>query len=356
MSSRVHSQHGTVPIAKLLAVEAQVNKLTSEMEKLILISTQHGSRIKELIVASTNSVSQVEMMSVVTTGRFQHINDLKALRSNLQMKYEQSQPGVHESLFPEEGESKEIKALSARILDLQNEASNANFKSGMEVNKLKVELKESRRDFDELKRFVTVLESKLGCFIQDAKDNGIKTNIGMEDMPEINIVRNEGSRKASVLSSDGHFSPVFGSDDNNNNRMSPSLTAEGHEQPSMSVEYIQNMQNQHNVHNQSHSTIDTNLSLLPELHNTQYPHPNNPHYPQYPHNTQYPHNPMQAAQQHQQYLHYHQQMSAHSSYSQIYGVPISDSGLSSHTQSHANLVPSARYGNAFLCFLWLQSG
>jgi hypothetical protein len=190
-----------VPIARLLSVESQVNKITAEMEKLILISTQHGSRIKELIVASSNSVSQVEMMSTVTTTRFQHMNDLKALRKNLQAKYEDLGSG---NVVPahDEMDSKDTKALTSKIDELQNELSNSNFKASMEVNKLKMELKSSKKDYDELKRFVTVLETKVGALVQDAKENGIKTSVQMDDMPEITYQPTGTARRASILNPD----------------------------------------------------------------------------------------------------------------------------------------------------------
>ena len=192
---------GSVPIAKLLAVEAQVNKLTSEMEKLILISTQHGSRIKELIIASSNSVSQVEMMSTVTTTRFQHMNDLKTLRKNLQAKYEElSLGGVDHSA--DEIDNKESKALASKINDVQNEVSNTAFKNTMEMNKLKMELKASKKDYDELKRYVNALEAKLGTLIEDIQENGIKTAIRMDDMPELTYQQSSAPRRASILSPD----------------------------------------------------------------------------------------------------------------------------------------------------------
>lgn len=192
---------GSVPIAKLLAVEAQVNKLTSEMEKLILISTQHGSRIKELIIASSNSVSQVEMMSTVTTTRFQHMNDLKTLRKNLQAKYEElSLGGVDHSA--DEIDNKESKALASKINDVQNEVSNTAFKNTMEMNKLKMELKSSKKDYDELKRYVNALEAKLGTLIEDIQENGIKTAITMDDMPELTYQQSSAPRRASILSPD----------------------------------------------------------------------------------------------------------------------------------------------------------
>jgi hypothetical protein len=208
MSSRVSNQQNGVPIAKLLAVENQVNKLTSEMEKLILISTQHGSRIKELIVASSSSVSQVDMMSTVTTTRFQHMNDLKALRKNLQAKYEDMFSATGEAKFPDEADSKEVKELSSKLGELQSEMSNSSFKTNMEVNKLKMELKSSKKDCEDLKRFVGVLESKLGALIEDAKASGIKTSIEMDDLPEITYEPSAPEAKAPVLSEEEGVPPV----------------------------------------------------------------------------------------------------------------------------------------------------
>jgi hypothetical protein len=216
-----------VPIARLLSVESQVNKITAEMEKLILISTQHGSRIKELIVASSNSVSQVEMMSTVTTTRFQHMNDLKALRKNLQAKYEDLGSGNVVSAH-DEMDSKDTKALTSKIDELQNELSNSNFKASMEVNKLKMELKSSKKDYDELKRFVTVLETKLGALVQDAKENGIKTSVQMDDMPEITYQPTGTARRASILNPDAGIPTTPQSH-------RPSISAGGHTPHSMSA-------------------------------------------------------------------------------------------------------------------------
>ncbi len=334
MTSKFSSQHNAVPIAKLLAVETQVGKLSSEMEKLILISTQHGMRIKELIVASTNSVSQVDMMSAVTTARFQHINDLKALRSNLQIKYEQSQPGAAEGIFNDDAESKEIKAMSCRLLELENEASNTKFKHGMEMNKLKLELKDSKKEFDDLKRFVAILESKLGSFIQDAKDNGIKTNIAMDDMPEITVFgSSSGSRRASILSTDNPLQMV--------REEEASLTEHTDQgEPDVSAAAkSEKVEAQPNAHNMSHSTINTNLSHSTDqaLNAVQLPPSGIP--PQSSAHHQHLQHLQHLQQQQVQLMHYRDQVSAHSSYSQIYGVPISDSGLSSHTASHSNLPP-----------------
>jgi hypothetical protein len=216
-----------VPIARLLSVESQVSKITAEMEKLILISTQHGSRIKELIVASSNSVSQVEMMSTVTTTRFQHMNDLKALRKNLQAKYEDLGSG---NVVPahDEMDSKDTKALTSKIDELQNELSNSNFKASMEVNKLKMELKSSKKDYDELKRFVTVLETKLGALVQDAKENGIKTSVQMDDMPEITYQPTGTARRASILNPDAGIPTTPHSH-------RPSISVAGHTPHSMSA-------------------------------------------------------------------------------------------------------------------------
>jgi hypothetical protein len=216
-----------VPIARLLSVESQVNKITAEMEKLILISTQHGSRIKELIVASSNSVSQVEMTSTVTTTRFQHMNDLKALRKNLQAKYEDLGSGNVVSTH-DEMDSKDTKALTSKIDELQNELSNSNFKASMEVNKLKMELKSSKKDYDELKRFVTVLETKLGALVQDAKENGIKTSVQMDDMPEITYQPTGTARRASILNPDAGIPTTPQSH-------RPSFSAGGHTPHAMSA-------------------------------------------------------------------------------------------------------------------------
>lgn len=328
MASRVSSHHNAVPISKLLAVEAQVGKLSSEMEKLILISTQHGMRIKELIVASTNSVSQVDMMSAVTTARFQHINDLKALRSNLQMKYEQSLPGAAEGLLADDSESKELKAMASRLFEVESEASNAKFKHGMELNKLKLELKDSKKEFDELRRFVSILESKLGSFIQDAKDNGIKTNIAMDDMPEITVFASNGSHRASILSTDNPLEEV----------------GEEVASPDEPIELVvpdsappKELEMPLPAHNLSHSTINTDTTHLTQ--NTANAVLDPLHLPPtgIPPQSSAHHQHLHQLQQQAHLMHYHNQVSAHSSYSQIYGVPISDSGLSSHTASHLNL-------------------
>lgn len=339
MTSRVSSQHNAVPISKLLAVETQVGKLSSEMEKLILISTQHGMRIKELIVASSNSVSQVDMMSAVTTARFQHINDLKALRSNLQIKFEQSQPGAAEGIFTDDAESKELKAMSCRLLELESEASNAKFKHGMELNKLKIELKDSKKDFDELKRFVSILESKLGSFIQDAKDNGIKTNIEMDDMPEIAVFPSaSASRRASIFSSDNPLDVVQEENASTTDLTEPMEPIE----PTVSISSpSEKVDLQPNAHNMSHSTINTEhtqLTLQTDQSALDPPHLTPSAIP--PQSSAHHQHLQQLQQQQVQLMHYRDQVSAHSSYSQIYGVPISDSGMSSHTASHANLPPT----------------
>eukprot|EP01032_Pedospumella_encystans_P013397 gene13397-15425_t len=281
-------------------------------------------------------------MSAVTTARFQHINDLKALRSNLQMKYEQSQPGAAEGLLSDDAESKEIKAMSSRLFELESEASNTKFKHGMEMNKLKLELKDSKKDFDDLKRFVAILESKLGSFIQDSKDNGIKTNIAMDDMPEITVFgSSSGSRRASILSTDNPLQMV------REEEFSPptesAVPTEQTEQGISGAAQSEKMDVPPNMHNMSHSTINTHLS-----HSTDQAMLDPLHLPPsgIPPQSSVHHQHLQHLQQQQaQLMHYRDQVSAHSSYSQIYGVPISDSGLSSHTASHSNLPPgSSHYG------------
>jgi hypothetical protein len=184
-------------IAQSLSIEYQLKKLSSEVDKLINISAQHGMKIKELTLAASSSVSQVEFMSAITTTRFQALHVAKQMASTKDHEV------IIEKTIDEPKENPDIKSIRAQIQTIENQQFNNAFKNQMEMKKLENEVKISHKQFFEMKNYIAQLERNLDKLVDKITDAGIDTDIKFSDKNNQNKLAEEAlKRRSSVMSNE----------------------------------------------------------------------------------------------------------------------------------------------------------
>ncbi|RYH21261.1 hypothetical protein EON65_21105 [archaeon] len=188
------AEPGNMKVAKLMHFETHLARLTSDVEKLMNISAQHGMKIKELIVAAANSVSQVEFMSAITTTRFQNLNVVKTMKSD------KEEGGPHQDTSHNKISAANAVAtamqeeMKAQLIQMENEIFNQNFKSGIDMKKVENENKIRQKEIFELKSHIRSLEQKLEKFAEAVEAGGIHTNIKFAPPPA-----DPNRRKQSIM-------------------------------------------------------------------------------------------------------------------------------------------------------------
>jgi hypothetical protein len=160
-------------LAKSIQLESQLKKLSLEVEKLMNIASQHGLKIKELTQHAANSVSQVEFMSAITTTRFQALNVAKSMK--VEEKTSNNPVDTHDRF--EDKENYEMKQIKNTLQHLENEQNSMTFRSNMETKRLEHEMRISKKEFQEMKSYISQLETKLEQFVGAVEEAGIATNI-----------------------------------------------------------------------------------------------------------------------------------------------------------------------------------
>eukprot|EP01033_Poteriospumella_lacustris_P009174 gene9174-6601_t len=186
-------------ILKLMQVEAQMSTLARDVEKLMSISAQHGSKIKELVVGMANSVSQAEFMASITTQRYQSLNIAKQMQmaeaaraeAELQQQQQHQQPAAETRALHGHDHSADVDKLRVQISSLETELFNQSFRAEMEQRKLENEVKQARIETQELRNYIKGLEAKLEQFAESVQQqSGIETSVKFVDL---------AARKSSVL-------------------------------------------------------------------------------------------------------------------------------------------------------------
>lgn len=198
-------QSVNVKVAKLMNFEATMGKLNRDVEKLMVISAQHGMKLKELIVTAANSVSQVEFMAAITTTRFQNLNVVQTMKLGDKPAEEATKPQNASSAANDE----EVKALKFQVSQLESELFNQNFKSDMEKKKMETELKIRQKEVAEVKSHIRQLELKLEKFAEAVEAGGISTNVHFSHpptpAPSTPGVTTPSGRRQSLFSFTGEF-------------------------------------------------------------------------------------------------------------------------------------------------------
>jgi hypothetical protein len=159
-------------LAKSIHLESQLKKLSLEVEKLMNIASQHGLKIKELTQHAANSVSQVEFMSAITTTRFQALNVAKSMKVE-----EKTSNNIVDTHDRDDKENYEMKQIKNTLQHLENEQNSMTFRSNMETKRLEHEMRISKKEFQDIKSYISQLETKLEQFVGAVEEAGIATNI-----------------------------------------------------------------------------------------------------------------------------------------------------------------------------------
>lgn len=223
-SLKLDGQPSSMKLAKMMQFENTMTRLSKDVEKLMVVSAQHGMKIKELIVNAANSVSQVEFMAAITTTRFQNLNVVNTMKSDEKKPSDGDGPAKPQA-FSNSGNKEEVDALKSQVSQLENELFNQNFKSGMEIKKLENELKIRQKEIFEVKGVIRQLENKLEMFAEAVEAGGIHTNVHFTHPPTqpntpaaAMISNTPGGRKQSlfVFSDDMGDVPIQEEEDRRN--------------------------------------------------------------------------------------------------------------------------------------------
>lgn len=174
------SQPQEMKILKLMQVESQLSTVARDVEKLMSISAQHGTKIKELVVGMANSVSQVEFMAAITTQRYQSLNIAKQME---QSKAAEAAAAASDTILSSDvrstvsHDSGELDKLKVQISSLETEMFNMNFKSDMDRKRLENDVKQAKVENLELRQSITLLERKFEEFVES-----IQAKSGFEDI------------------------------------------------------------------------------------------------------------------------------------------------------------------------------
>jgi hypothetical protein len=150
--------------AKFVKFEEVIGKLATDVDKLINITTQHGTKIKDLMLASANSVSKVEFMASVTTTRFQQLNVMKSMTTPKETVKVEMEKSNHEV---------EIQVLKSHLAKLEAEMFQMNYK--WELKKIENEFKKSKNEHQHSRNHIKTLEDKVDALIETLQQSNLQT-------------------------------------------------------------------------------------------------------------------------------------------------------------------------------------